>query len=119
MVRIAAGLDEGPHRIGGLRLAQQDAVGAAAEDLAELPGVETDIRLVRAVHRRLDDDSRRAMSGPRRSAIDHAAQIFREARHVERAVLHADIHVVGPGRRIDAALRAGQHVAAVRTVRTE
>jgi hypothetical protein len=31
-------------------------------------------------------------------------------------VLHADIHVVGPGAGIDATLRMGQHMAAVRTV---
>ena len=115
-MRIAAGLDERPHRIGGLGLAQQDAMHAAAEDLAELPGVEPHVRLVGAVHRRLDDDRRRAMAGARRAAIDQAAQILGEAGHVERTVLHADIHVVGPGAGILAALRMGQHVTGMRTV---
>jgi len=30
--------------------------------------------------------------------------------------LHADIHVIGPGAGVDAALRMGQHMAAVRAV---
>src|SRR5262245_11562244 len=41
IVRVAAGFHEGPHRIGTFRLAQKDAMHAAAEDLAELPGVVT------------------------------------------------------------------------------
>ena len=89
---------------------------AAAEDLAELPGIVAHMRGVDAVDRRLDDDRRRAMARPRRPGIAHAAQVFGKARHVERAVLHADIHVVGPGAGIDAALRMGQHMAAVRAV---
>ena len=62
---IAAGFHEGAHRVGGLRLAEQDAVHAAAEDLAELPGVVADVHLVGAVHRRLDDHGRGAVAGPR------------------------------------------------------
>ena len=88
----------------------------AAEDLAKLPGVVTHMSGVDAVDRRLDDHGRRAMPRPCRSGIDHAVHVFGKARHVERAVLHADIHVVRPGRGIDAALRMGQHMAAVRTV---
>src|SRR6185312_13575176 len=52
MVWVAAGFDEGAHGIGGFRLAQQNAVRAAAEDLAELPCIEPYIRLIRAVDRR-------------------------------------------------------------------
>ncbi len=89
---------------------------AAAEDLAELPGVIADMRGVDAVHGRLDDHGRRAMARPRRPGLHHAAHVRRKARHVESAVLHADIHVIGPGRGIDAALRIGQHMAAVRAV---
>ena len=44
------------------------------------------------------------------------ANVLREARHIESAVLHADIHVIGKGRGVDAALRMGQHMATVRTV---
>ncbi len=88
----------------------------AAEDLAELPGVVTHMRGVDAIHRRLDDHRRRAVPRPCRPRIDHAAHVFGKAGHVEAAMLHADIHVIGPGSGIDAALRMGQHVAAVRTV---
>ena len=56
------------------------------------------------------------MPGPCRPGIDHAVHVVGEAGHVEGAVLHPDIHVVGPGRGIDAALRLGQHVAAMRAV---
>src|SRR5580704_5371409 len=96
-MRVAAALDKGAHRTGGLRLAQQHAVRATAEDLAELPSVETDVGGVGAVDRRLDDDSRGAMARAGRAALDQALQIFGEPRHVEGAVLHPDIDVVGPG----------------------
>ncbi len=88
----------------------------AAEDLAELPGVVTHMRGIDSVHRRLDNDGRCTVPRPRRPGIDHAAHVRGKARHVEGAVLHADIHVVGPGAGIDVPLRMGQHMAAVRTV---
>src|SRR5712691_12541533 len=88
----------------------------AAEDLAELPGVVTDMRGVDSIHRCLDDHRRRVVPRPCRPGIDHAAHVPGKAGHVEAAVLHADIHVVGPGSSIDATLRMGQHVAAMRTV---
>src|SRR6202034_3272623 len=99
-----------------LRLAQQDAMHPAAEDLAELPGVVAHISGIDPVHRRLDDHRRRAVAGPCRPGIDHAAHVLSKAGHVESAVLHADIHVVGPGSSIDAALRMAQHMTAMRTV---
>src|SRR5207248_11550363 len=49
VVREPAGAHELLHRICVLRLAQQDAVHAASQDLAELPGVEGDVRAVDAV----------------------------------------------------------------------
>src|SRR5436309_1540085 len=52
VVWVAAGFDEGPHRVGGFRLAQQDAMRAAAEDLAKLPGVVTHMGGVDSIHRR-------------------------------------------------------------------
>ena len=70
---------------------------AAAQDLAELPGVVADMRLVDAVDRRLDDHRRRAVARAGRPALDQPAHIVRQPGHVERAVLHADIDVVGPG----------------------
>ncbi len=115
-MRIAAGFHEGPRSLSAFRLAQQDAVHPAAEDLAELPGVIAHLRGIDAVDRRLDDHRRRAVSRAGRPGIDHAVHVLREARHVEAAVLHADIDVVGPACGIDAALRLGQHVTAVRTV---
>ena len=48
--------------------------------------------------------------------MHHAAHVLSKAGHVETAVLHADIHVVGPGTSIHASLRMGQHMPAVRTV---
>ena len=59
---------------------------------------------------------RRARGTARRRGLDHAADIFRQPRHVEGTMFHADIHVVGPGTSIDAPLRVGQHMATVRTV---
>ena len=89
---------------------------AAAKDLAELPGVVTHMRGVDSVYRRFDDHRRRAVPRSCRAGIDHAAHIVGKSGHVEAAVLHADIHVVGPGAGIDATLRTGQHMAAMWTV---
>ncbi len=89
---------------------------AAAEDLAELPGIVTHMRGIDAIHRGFDDHRRRAVARPGRSGVDHALHVLGEPGHVERAVLHADIHVIGPGRCIDAPLRTAQHVSAMRTV---
>jgi len=96
-MRIAAAFDKRPRRAGALRLAQQYTMRAAAKNLAELPRVEADIRLVGAIDRRLDDDGRRAMTGACRSAIDQPLEILSEAGHVERAMFHADINIISPG----------------------
>ena len=56
------------------------------------------------------------MAGARGAGVDQAAHVVGETGHVERAVLHADIHVVGPGAGIFAALRVSQHVTGMRTV---
>ena len=112
-MRIAAALDKGADRRGRLGLTQQHAMHAAAENLAELPRIEPDIRRVGAVDRRLDDDRRRAVAGARRAALDEPSHIFRETGHVEGAVLHPDIDVIGPDMRVFAPLRIGQHVTAV------
>ena len=116
VVGIAAAFHEGPHRIGAFRLTQQDTMRPAAENLAELPGIVTHMRGIDAVHRRFHDHRRRAMARPCRPGIGHAAHVGGQARHVERAVLHADIHVIGPGAGIYGALCMGQHMAAVRAV---
>lgn len=113
MVGIAAGFDKGAGGVGGFGLAHQDPVHATAEDLAELPGIEADIGGVGAVHRGLDDDSRGAMPGAGRAAFSQPLHIFGEAGHVERAVLHPDIDIIGPGASVFAALCAGQHMPAV------
>src|SRR5712691_7659965 len=84
---------------------------AASEDLSELPGVVADIGFVGAVDRGLDDDCRGAVARAGRAALDKALQIFGEPGHVEGAVLHTDIDVVGPGAGILAALGAAQHMA--------
>jgi hypothetical protein len=112
-VRIATGFDEDPHGIGRFRLAQQHAVHAPAEDLAELPGIVPDVDLVCAVDRCFDDHRRRAVPGPGGTAFDEAAHVVRKAGHVERAVFHANIDVVRPGLRVLASLRMGQHMAGV------
>src|SRR5437762_4413719 len=97
VMRVAAALDKGAHCAGRLGLAQQDAMHAAPEDLAELPGVVADIGDVGAVDRRLDNDCRRAVAGAGRASLDQALQIFLKPSHIEGAVLHADIDVIGPG----------------------
>src|SRR5690348_17236303 len=112
-MRIAAAFDKGADRRCRFRLAEQHAVHAAAEDLAELPCIEADIGSIGAVDRRLDDHRRRAMTRARRAALDEPAHIFGEPRHVERPVLHPDIYVIGPDMRVLAPLRIGQHVAAM------
>jgi hypothetical protein len=81
VVRVAAAFDKGAHRARGLRLAQEDAMRAAPEDLAELPGVVADIGVVSAVDRSLDDDRRGAVARAGRAALDEADQIFGEPRH--------------------------------------
>ena len=107
VVGIAAGFHEGPHRIGVFGLAQQDAVHAPGQKLAELPGIVADMRRVDAVDRRLDDNCRRGMPRARLPCVHHAAHIFAKTGHIEGAVLHADIHVIGPGRGIGARLAHG------------
>src|SRR6266568_3330365 len=84
---------------------------AAPEGLAELPGVVADIGLVGAVDRCLDDDCRGAVARAGRPALDKALQIFGEPAHVEGAVLHPDIDVVGPGAGILAALGTAEEMA--------
>src|SRR5271165_5861351 len=110
---IAAALDKSAHRRCRFRLAEQHTVHAAAQDLAELPGIEADIGRVGAVDRRLDDDRRRAVTRARRTALDEAAHIFGETCHVEGPVLHPDIDVIGPDMRVFASLRIGQQMTAV------
>src|SRR5437764_9991289 len=112
-MRVAAAFDKGAHGADRLGLAQQNALHAAAEDLAELPGIKPDIRLVDAVDRRLDNDGGRAVAGAGRAALDQALHVFGEPGHVEGAVLHADIDIIGPGAGVLAALRSGQHMPAM------
>ena len=87
VVGVAAGFDERPHCLGQLRLTEMDAVDTAAENLAELPGVMPNVRLVGPVHRRLDDNRRRAMSGAGRPAVYQPTHIGRQTGHIERPVL--------------------------------
>ncbi len=86
---------------------------AAPEDLAELPGVVADVGFVGAVDWRLDDDRRGAVAGTGRAALDEAGHVFGQARHIEGAVLHADIDVVGPGGGVLPPLRARQQMPAM------
>src|SRR5580700_9671487 len=111
VMRVAAAFDKGAHRADRLGLAQEHAMYAAAEDLPELPGIEAEIRLVDAVDRRLDNDRRGAVAGAGWSAFDQAPHVFAKPGHVEGAMLHADVDVVGPGAGIFAALRSRQHMA--------
>src|ERR1051325_5027159 len=83
VVREAAGADELLHGVGRFRLAEQDAMHAASQDLAELPGIVGHVRPVDAVDRRLDDHRGRAMARVGRPAIDHAAHVVGQALHVE------------------------------------
>jgi hypothetical protein len=62
VVREAAGAHEFAHGLGRFRLAEQNAVHAAAQDLAELPGVVGHVGPVDAIDRRLDDDGRGAVA---------------------------------------------------------
>ena len=113
VMRITARFDKGPHRVGQFRLAQQYPMHPAAENLAELPGVEAHIVGVGAIDRRLDNNRGRAMAGSRRTALDQPRHVFAEPGHVEGAVLHPDIDVVGPSMGVFTPLRAGQHMAAM------
>ncbi len=110
-MRVAAGFHEGAHGAGGFRLAQQHAMHAAPEDLAELPGIVADVLRIGAVHRRLHHHRGRPVARARRPAGDQAEHVLGQTGHVEGAVLHADIDVVGPGLRVLPPLRVGQHVA--------
>ncbi len=86
---------------------------APPENLAELPGVEADIGGVGAVDRRFDDDRRGAVPGAGRTAFDEPRHVFGKPGHVESAMLHADIDIIGPGQGILSPLRARQHMAAM------
>ena len=88
----------------------------ASQDLAKLPGIEANIRLVRAVDRSLHDHRRRAVTRSGRAAIHQPPHIRLEAGHIERPVLHPDIDVIGPGAGVVAPLLMGQHVAAMLAV---
>jgi hypothetical protein len=114
-MRIAAGLHKCEDGLRRFRLAQQDSVHAAAKDLAELPGVEANVGRVGAVNGGLDDDDRRAVARAGRAALDQAAHLLGEPCHVERAVLHPDIDVVGLDPRILSAPIEEQGVAGVTT----
>src|SRR6266850_439475 len=92
VMREATSANELLHGVGRFRLAQQNAVHAACQDLAELPGVEGDGGAIDAVDRRLDDDGGGAMTGVGRPAIDQAAHVFGQRRHVEGAVLRSEEH---------------------------
>src|SRR5260370_16825396 len=58
----------------------------------------------------------RWVAGIGRPAVDQAAHVFGQRRHVEGAMLHADIDVVGPGLGVLATLLVGQNVAGMRAV---
>src|SRR5438132_2751833 len=113
LVRIAAGFDKGANGVRRLGLAQQDAMHPATKDLAELPGVEAHIGGIGTVDRSLDDDGRRAVPGGSWAGLDQTLHVFSKTRHVERAVLHPDVYIVGPGIRVRAPLCAGQYMTAM------
>jgi hypothetical protein len=108
-MRITARFDKGAHHVGRFRLAQQYPMHPAAENLAELPGVEAHIVGVGAIDRRLDNNRGRAMAGSRRAALDQPLHVFAEPGHVEGAVLHPDIDVVGPSMGVFALARGSTH----------
>src|SRR5437016_2215294 len=78
MMRISGRFDKRANRTRRSRLAQQDSVNAAAEDLAELPGVEPQIGRVGAVDRGFDNDGRRVAARTGRAALNQAAHVFGE-----------------------------------------
>ncbi len=88
---------------------------ATGEDLPELPGIVPNHRLVGAVHRGLHDDRRRAVAAPRRTAIDQILHICVQACHVEGAVLHADVDIIGPRVGVLQALGARQDMPGMPT----
>ena len=113
VVRVPARFDQGADGGRGFSLTQQDAVHASPEYLPELPGAGPDMVFVDAIDRGLDDDGGGAMAGAGRSAGNEAAHVGLETGHVEAAVLHADVHVVGPGGGVLATLVKAEDVTAV------
>ena len=97
VVRVARGFDEGADGSDGLGLAQEQAVDAATEELAHLPGVVADHLLRQAVDRDFHHDGRGAVAGFRGAALDQAAHVLLQPAEIEGAMLHADVDVVGPG----------------------
>ena len=114
-MRVATRLHEGAYGTGGLGLAQKDAVHAARKDLAELPGREAHVRLIGPVDHGLDDDRRGPVSRLGGTSVDEALHVGGKARHVEGAVLHAHVDVVGPGVGVVLALFVGQDMPGVAT----
>ena len=87
----------------------------AGEDLAELPGVVPNDRLVRAVYGDFHNHCRRAVATARGAACHQASHIRIQSGHVEGAVFHTDIDVIGPGVGVLLALRVGQDVSGMAT----
>ena len=113
--RIATRFDKRPHRFRRLGLAEQDTVYAPRQDLAELPGVKAYDLSGRPFDRRLDDDGRCAVTAACGPAVDQTAHVLVQPGHVEGAVFHAHVDVVGPGSCIFHALFMGEDVARVPT----
>ena len=85
----------------------------AREDLAKLPTVEAHDLLINPFDWRFDDHRGRAMAAGGGTTVNQAAHVVVEPRHIKRAMLHADIDIVGPGVRIKFALLIGDDVASM------
>ena len=85
----------------------------ARQDLAKLPRVETHDLRRRALDRRFHDHRGRAMAAGCRPAVHQPLHVRGQPGHIERAVLHAHVDVIGPGCGVLAALYIRQHMARV------
>src|SRR5712691_8818118 len=113
--RIATRLHKRPHRVSGFRLTEQDAMHATGEDLPELPGIVAHDQLVRAVYGDFDNHCRRAVTAAGGAAVHQAMHIRVQPGHVEGAVFHADVDVIGPGVGVLLALLVSQDVPGMAT----
>ena len=86
---------------------------APRKNLAELPGVEAHDLFRCSLHRRFDDNGRRSVSTASGATVDETAQILIQPGHVEGAMFHTYVDVVGPCSRIFYALRVGEHMPCV------
>ena len=80
-----------------------------------MPGIVAHDQLVRAVYGDFHNHRRRAVTAAGGAAVHQATHIRVQPGHVEGAVFHTDVDVIGPGVGVLLALLVGQDVSGMTT----